>query len=606
VTIGHETAAYDAAASQGDDQSYMEFTVDESVHYSCIDETVVSEYDQGPRNASAVKTPSMASPSPFMTSLLNSRLYQDVAPQMSDVKPYKGLGDHFEESGKKYPTIMVHSEADDEMTQITMDHDFHLDDDEEDDNLEPLPGTRNDINTFNEEKQEKIAPLQRPPMVRIPSAKSRSSHKSRKSTGGSSVSSQVSSETFKQRIAEILRKEVWSRDISVVQAGLEELSKQAANGRKHRAHIVRCGGIMAITRTMETNSDNADVQISCCETMDKLAEEPESQSAVCEMEGISLIVQCMQVHSDNVKVQEAACSALASICRGGESEDVKESMKEANGAVFTLLTSMTRYSDNARIQAKAFGAIANLCIESRERLSELAEAGGIMTMTLALQKPWANKNEQHGAISSLSILLRGITELNAVASPQKEGKNKLFDNGDDSSLSDMSKSSHDDIENECDDGEIAAEVAVALKQEDVTCRMSIETESMSTKTEKDVKEVVGDGLVVDFEDGKNLEASEKSNPTDETASFATAENGDNQAGAKAQGDKVMLSSIASKELVDSGASFESLDSLEAIPSIKSNDDDDDATVENVASPTRSVRDADGKGSGKEDEQCALM
>ena len=102
---------------------------------------------------------------------------------------------------------------------------------------------------------------------------------------------------------------------------------------------------MAITRTMETNSDSAGIQIPCCETLEKLGEDPESQSAICEMEGLSLIVQCMQEHSDNVEVQEAACSALACICRAGESEDVKEAMKEANGAVFTLLTSMTRFSE---------------------------------------------------------------------------------------------------------------------------------------------------------------------------------------------------------------------------------------------------------------------
>ena len=35
-----------------------------------------------------------------------------------------------------------------------------------------------------------------------------------------------------------------------------------------------------------------------------------------------------------------------------------------------------------------------------------------MTLTMALQSPWEYKNDQHEAISNLSILLRGLTELN--------------------------------------------------------------------------------------------------------------------------------------------------------------------------------------------------
>jgi hypothetical protein len=68
-------------------------------------------------------------------------------------------------------------------------------------------------------------------------------------------------------------------------------------------------------------------------------------------------------------------------------------------------------------------------MESRERLAELSEAGGILTLTMALQRPWESKNEQHEAISHLSILLRGITELNENSAPQE---NKFIPIGNDS------------------------------------------------------------------------------------------------------------------------------------------------------------------------------
>ena len=216
----------------------------------------------------------------------------------------------------------------------------------------------------------------------------------------------------------ILRKEIWSREIDVVKCAIEELYNEAKNGIHHRAHIVRCGGVMTIMRTMEMNSNCEAIQIGSCSTLETLALDPQTQTAICEMEGVSLIVRCMQIHFGNVQIQEVACVALATICRQQEASTSKDTMRDAEEAVPTILSCMTRYPTNSRIQAKGFQAIANLCSGShaRERLEELSKAGGIMTLTMALQTPWENKNDQHEAISNLSILLRGITELNEKSS----------------------------------------------------------------------------------------------------------------------------------------------------------------------------------------------
>ena len=445
VTIEQESVAKYGSIAQSaseEEQSYMEFTVDESTaHESYIEETVVS----GMMSNQPQSNKGQSMISPFMSNLLSSRLYQDIAPTVPAQKTNNNLGDHLDQTSKKFPSITVNSAHDDDMTQLTMDHSFDEEDDDHNDG-DYVESKNVKQDTSNNTSGKKAAPEQiksRPSVSKTPSIKSKQSLKSRKSSVSStSGSSHISSESSKQRIAEILRKDVWSRDASVVQSGMEELSKYAKRGRKYRAHIVRCGGVMAITRTMEMNADDEIVQIACCEILEKLATDPETQSAICEMAGISLVVRSMQDHADNAKVQEAACGALASICRRQESEDLKDSIKDANGAVYTLLTSMTRYSDSPRIQAKAFASISNLCMESHERLSELSEAGGIMTLTLALQKPWENKHEQHEAISNLSILLRGVTELNA--SPIKPSK---VDNTD--------ESSDDDGEN-FDDGSLSS------------------------------------------------------------------------------------------------------------------------------------------------------
>jgi len=195
---------------------------------------------------------------------------------------------------------------------------------------------------------------------------------------------------------------------------MEELDTEAKNGYHYRAHIVHCGGVMTIIRAMEMNANCEGIQIPCCLTLEKLALDPQTQVAICEMEGISLVVRSMQDHVDNAQVQEAACVALSTICRHQEAETSQDPMKNAEGAVPTLLSCMTKYPTNSLIQAKAFNAITSLCTgsHSHRRLAELSKAGGIMTLTMALQTPWENKHDQHEAISNLSILLRGITELN--------------------------------------------------------------------------------------------------------------------------------------------------------------------------------------------------
>ncbi|KAG7372478.1 Armadillo/beta-catenin-like repeat protein [Nitzschia inconspicua] len=569
--------------SPGDDASYMELTVDESVQHSYIEETVVSEFGQS-NNAGPPDNPSSMM-SPFMSSLLSSRLYQDMAPTNSNQHP-KNLTDHLEQHSKSFPTIMVNSAHDDDMTQITMDHSLDDEDDHEDANPEPVQSREPEVNVATDNKQEKFydavckpsAPPERPPIVKIPSGRSRRSLKSLKSSGEGSASSQISSETSKQRISEILRRDVWSRDSGVVQVGLEELAKKAKQGRKYRAHIVRCGGIMAITRTMEINADDDSVQIACCKILEHLALDPETQSAICEMAGISLIVRSMQDHADNSEVQEVACSALATICRREEAEDIKDSIREAHGAVYTLLTSMTRYSDNRHIQAKAFAAIANLCMESRERLAELSEAGGIMTMTLALQKQWENKTEQHEAISSLSILLRGITELNALPSPKKvQPREKMID--DDSSLETQSDTSMASLTEEKGE-EVPA--PVELKQ-DGTSRTSNETESMSPKAKEVEKETLVTGVEHGEEKGDSL--------VDKNVSCDTStENGDNEP------------ALVNPE---SNITDDSLESLEAIPRINtmSTKDEDEEKVDEAPQEVKSQENV-GEEDKKED-QCVI-
>ena len=409
VTIGQESmlqSGVPAAQASEEELSYMDFTIEET-----IEETI----DVTPTKPTKLSdaSPEGKMMSPFMTNLLSSRMFQDddVIPKMSipqkpeasERKIRSESTDTADTDLKQYPTITVGDDFDDDMTQITMGslEDHHKDEIEEEFfDAESKHSSSKDKKSINSN--------------------------SRKSEGASSNSSPVPpcSEASKQRIVEILRKEVWSRDKKVVQSAMEELDAEAKNGHLHRAHIVRCGGVMTIMRAMEMNSNCEPIQIASCSTLEKLSLEPQTQVTICEMEGISLIVRCMQLNVANIKLQETACSALATLSRHHEGDSSNDLMKDAEDAVPTILSCMTRYPTNSSIQAKGFQAIANLCsgIHAQERLQELSKAGGIMTLTMAIQTPWENKNDQQEAISNLSILLRGITELNenAPAMPTRD------------------------------------------------------------------------------------------------------------------------------------------------------------------------------------------
>ena len=126
-----------------------------------------------------------------------------------------------------------------------------------------------------------------------------------------------------------------------------------------------------------------------------------------------------------LEVQQAACRALASITRPMEGPGISDSEEDddededggssGSGLVQSLVNSMNRHPNDPVVQAKAFGSLANLCLDNKQRLQELSDAGGLSSMTMALQKPWENRMDQHEAISTLSMLLRSLAEVSTAS-----------------------------------------------------------------------------------------------------------------------------------------------------------------------------------------------
>ena len=385
-------------SSHAEDRSYIEYTVADSFT------------EESPLKDAVDKKKSNANP--YMASLLSSRMFSDDMHNHSM--------EVLQDGNANFPTITCDAGGDDDMTQVTFDHSLFMGDDSDEDNAD------NDIEKVSKDKTSPDGKSftntvqDNTPSIGAGSQRSGPSRRGAGRQDGGSSSSQVS-EATKQRMAQILRKDIWGRDTSVVQSSLEELSTEAGRGHLHRANIVRFGGVMAIIRAMDMNLDHATIQIAACVALEKMALDSETQLAIGEVGGISAIVGAMKEHIEQIGVQQAACTALASISkpREGDGSANDDLTIEADGVVPAICTTMTRYANDAKIQAKSFVALANLCMYNQERLAELATLGGIMTMTMALQKPWESIHDQQEAISNLSILLRGIAEQQAASQVSK-------------------------------------------------------------------------------------------------------------------------------------------------------------------------------------------
>jgi len=161
---------------------------------------------------------------------------------------------------------------------------------------------------------------------------------------------------------------------------------------------------------------NVAIQKEALSTFECLSADHEASLAMGDVGAISAIATCLQSHMDQEDIQVSGCKVMAAMTKirsPEESHDADGDDVPVDGAVPALVASMTRYAKNSDIQAHAFCACANLCMDNRERLQELSEVGGLTSMTMALQKPWKSKMDQHEAISTLSILLRSLAEVGA-------------------------------------------------------------------------------------------------------------------------------------------------------------------------------------------------
>jgi hypothetical protein len=226
-------------------------------------------------------------------------------------------------TGFKFSSIVVeNSQVDDDMTQITMDKciatvaSMDLDGD-----IVPIASTEEEgISQLLANSRANFKSLSPEIISNRTSSSDRQRHpntyfSSKLSNQSTSMTSQSTS-TPKQRISKILRKELWSCDDNVIGVALKELCESLEDDLPiNGAHIVYCGGVLALKRTLEEHLHLECIQYYGCIALGKLASlDLDTQGAVNEMDGLPLVIQAMQRHVDSSRLQEAGRSALASIC----------------------------------------------------------------------------------------------------------------------------------------------------------------------------------------------------------------------------------------------------------------------------------------------------
>ncbi|KAG7372477.1 glutamate-1-semialdehyde 2,1-aminomutase [Nitzschia inconspicua] len=225
-----------------------------------------------------------------------------------------------------FSTIVVKKVPEDEMTQLTMDKCLAATEasSEQDDGVVTNASTEEDIGRLLSTCHKPGSKAKGYPHARTTVSQGSSDHSkqgrpiscSTKLSHQSTSSSFLSTSSAKQRLGKILRKDLWSCDEDVVAMALDELCEAlqvdlGTNG----AHVVYCGGVMALKRTLENYVQVEAIQYHGCFALGQLASlDMDTRNAIAEMDGIPLVVQSMQHHVESSRMQEAGRSALASIC----------------------------------------------------------------------------------------------------------------------------------------------------------------------------------------------------------------------------------------------------------------------------------------------------
>jgi hypothetical protein len=378
---------------------------DEEEELSFYDETIIDDEEEEDDYWDDYTVETVADAFVSLPRTLQLEFLRTAAPNPSLYKP--------EDSPSVGSSVPPDDEADveeetrdygDEWTEVSCEETIH-----------DIPGILREADSAKSSNSKNSKPIDSDPTMSSTDSESETWHDARSSDSSkeqSSVSEEVAYPDIStsrsqgrrrsppKNLNEILKDDIFSKDLNVVEDALRNLAQKADDDLEYRAHIVQSGGILSVVRAMEQNAHNARIQVLACQTLEKIAQDRENRLSVGEVGGVEAVVGAMSEHMSEEPVAEATCSALlilTSECPGNQTST-------ETAALDVIVSCMRRYARNTVIQETAYRTLANLCLEDKEKLVALSQMGGFVVMSAALVLHWDNPKVKNEAVSTLAQL----------------------------------------------------------------------------------------------------------------------------------------------------------------------------------------------------------
>jgi hypothetical protein len=300
----------------------------------------------------------------------------------------------------------------DEWTEVSCEETIH-----------DIPGILREANSAKSSNSRNAKPIDSDPTMSSTDSESETWHDARSNSSSNEQSSDTEDvpypaigtsnsqgrrrpRTPPKNLNEILKDDIFSKDVKVVENALRNLAQKADDDLEYRAHIVQSGGILSVVRAMEQNAHNARIQVLACRTLEKIAQDRENRLSVGEVGGVEAVVGAMSEHMSDEAVAEATCSALLILT----SECLGNQVSTETAALDVIVSCMRRYARNTLIQETAYRTLANLCLEDKEKLIALSQMGGFVVMSAALVLHWDTPKVKNEAVSTLAQLFGRLAQ----------------------------------------------------------------------------------------------------------------------------------------------------------------------------------------------------
>jgi len=227
-------------------------------------------------------------------------------------------------------------------------------------------------------------------------------------------------DTEEDKFCTILRRDLWSSDVKVVEKALNELYYEFIKNDEV-AHIIainRMGGYVPLIRAMERHAESITVQRkSLCFLQYQV--EYHAQAILLLSGSLEAVFAAMENHPDDMLTLACGCITLDRFISLSDDRQAVALRIKRQGGIQRAIYALRRFPKNAQLQASAYGLLASLCAEiEKPSATDFAKEGAIPIVIQAMK--------DHPAVAKLQ---RCACLLLSKLAYHKESRELIVDNG---------------------------------------------------------------------------------------------------------------------------------------------------------------------------------